>query len=175
MRITFAGAASTGKTTILNEIRKNPNYKDYINTPNIRRTLSKVLNNLPINDNTTFYQQYSTGIMQSFSLVTNENILADTSIITIIAYTLMSNNINDSDKHKFENIFKDIIKYEDKVFYTPIEFNIVEDELRKNDEDYRRKVDATIKNLLDKYSINYITLTGSTEERLKMFYKFIEN
>jgi nicotinamide riboside kinase len=54
------------------------------------------------------------------------------------------------------------------VCYIPIEFPVVDDGVRSVDEGFREEVDFMIKNLLDCAEINYHTITGTVEERIKM-------
>lgn len=51
------------------------------------------------------------------------------------------------------------------VFYTPIEFALVSDGVRDENEDFRRKLDAKVLELFDRYSVPFHTLTGTPERR----------
>ena len=174
MKITFTGAASTGKTTLVNKLFEEEMFKDYSRMPNIRRELKEYLKELPINNETTFYQQYSTAIMHAYTLIKNDNLLSDVSMITIIAYTYMSDNVSPKDKKKFEKLFVDIAKKEDIIFYTPIEFAIVEDDFRKNDKEYQQEVDRFIIKTLIKNKIKYHKLTGSVDKRISTVKEVLE-
>ena len=53
------------------------------------------------------------------------------------------------------------------VFYLPIEFPIVPDELRPDDPVFQREIDERIVNLLEIYDVAYETLTGDIPTREK--------
>ena len=52
------------------------------------------------------------------------------------------------------------------VFYFPIEFPVVDDGFRSKDEEFRKKIDENIKNILNYRHIPYIEVRGTVEERL---------
>lgn len=52
------------------------------------------------------------------------------------------------------------------VYYLPIEFPIVVDELRPDDPDFQNEIDKRIVDLLETHDVAYETLTGSVAERL---------
>ena len=52
------------------------------------------------------------------------------------------------------------------IIYTPIEFPVENDGLRSINEKERTTIDFLIKNILDTTGADYITVTGTVEERL---------
>jgi nicotinamide riboside kinase len=52
------------------------------------------------------------------------------------------------------------------VFYLPIEFPIVPDDLRPDDPAFQKEIDRRVVGLLDAHGVAHRTLTGSVEERL---------
>jgi len=53
------------------------------------------------------------------------------------------------------------------VFYLPIEFPIVLDGLRPDDPGFQQDIDGRVLSLLRANDLDYVTLTGSVEERLE--------
>lgn len=53
------------------------------------------------------------------------------------------------------------------VFYLPIEFPIVLDGLRPDDPSFQKDIDERMVSLCKSHDIDYVTLTGSVEERIK--------
>jgi len=55
----------------------------------------------------------------------------------------------------------------DFVFYLPIEFPMEEDGLRSVDPKFREEIDHLLRTCLDEFSVPYIILSGSVEERVE--------
>jgi hypothetical protein len=53
------------------------------------------------------------------------------------------------------------------VFYLPIEFPIVPDDLRPDDPVFQREIDERILGLLEAYDVKYETLSGDIPTRVK--------
>ena len=63
----------------------------------------------------------------------------------------------------------------DLYVYLSIEFNLVEDGIRPSDKKYRMDVDEMILYLLQKFNINYITISGERTERAKKIIAVIKD
>lgn len=51
--------------------------------------------------------------------------------------------------------------------YLPITFRLQGDGARSEDEEYQKEIDRKIKQIVDNYGIPYISVSGSTEERVQ--------
>lgn len=95
--------------------------------------------------------------------MTNKNLVTARTIFDPWAYTRLTCDL--TFMFQWFNLGVRLIKY-DYIFYTPVEFDIVDDGFRPLDKDYQILIDREIKLLLDFYHIGYYTLTGTVEERI---------
>jgi nicotinamide riboside kinase len=59
------------------------------------------------------------------------------------------------------------------IIYIPIEFGLENDGLRFTDNEYQQYIDETLVDLLHKYNLKFITITGTVKERLKQIKQII--
>lgn len=178
MRIGLCGVHGTGKTTLVNELL--PQFKGYIYGKSVSRELS---NHLPLCKNVKlvdYYTQTMCASLISNQILTNKNMITDRTLLDVFMYTEGSINISKEHKSLLNRTFEHNIKFYDKIIFVPIEFKVVSDGVRNEDEDYRFKLQNILKNLLKyyynmKYIKEYITVTGSIEERLTQIIGFIYN
>lgn len=167
-RVGLVGTVSVGKTTLIKELAKLPQFKNYF----IATERSKYLRDLgiPLNTDSTIKGQMIFGAERASELI-NDSLLTDRTIIDVIAFTNLSKSINLNNKLNFEDLFSSLIQEYDYIFYiSPEGIEIENNGIREIDPDYRIKIDYQIKNLLKKYNKyikNYHELSGSTENRIK--------
>lgn len=65
-------------------------------------------------------------------------------------------------------------KWYDYVFYTPIEFELEDDNVRFTDLDFQRHIDESILSILDVFNVDYYNLSGSVDERLETMDRIIK-
>lgn len=167
MRIAFSGAQSTGKTTILDKLKEtNLGFTYY--TEVVRNLMAEY--NLKFNemaDNTSQLIVYTRNIEQ---LLSNTNFISDRSLIDIWAYTSWLKSRNKIDNYIYDFIDKGVntfISYYDILFYFPIEFSLMGDGVRSEDEGFRNSIDSYISYYLQhNYKGKCIYMKGSVENRL---------
>ena len=74
---------------------------------------------------------------------------------------------SESTLKSIENLFS-ITKY-DIIFYIEPEFNLIEDNFRSTNEKFRDDIKDIFEYYINKYNLKVIKLTGSNENRLRMF------
>lgn len=174
IKISFTGAQGTGKTTVLNALREDPDFKDFEFVTEVVRKFVKELG-MKINKEGTVETQKV--IFQAYeSLLDREDsLVSDRCIIDVYSYTKegVSNLLPGRDRSAFANCLYDqyqaLFKRKDSmglVFYFPIEFPIENDSVRSIDLDYQKEIDGNIKGTLDRVEIPYITVSGTVEERI---------
>ena len=162
MRVVLCGSHSTGKTTLL------PHFPELKIIPEFARELFK--KGYPLNQKTT--QEGQTLIFNKSleALLTEDNFIADRSLIDVYAYTINSENYIETwtKFYMHNNILRHFHKY-DKVIYVPIvpEVDLAMDGVRDADQEYRKKIDTDIQYYLRNFKVPYYTLQSvSIEDRV---------
>tara|TARA_R100001443_G_scaffold59845_2_gene70145 strand:+ start:1144 stop:1674 length:531 start_codon:yes stop_codon:yes gene_type:complete len=167
MKIGFCGTMSVGKTTLVKELKKLKEFKDY----ECRTERSKHLMSLgiPLNTDSTlkgqtvFLSERSAELMQ-------ENIITDRTVLDVMAFAQCSKSMNYIEKDNFTQLAADLLHEYDYIFYvSPEGVEIENNGVRETDAEYRDLIDFTIKMFLNRYNhrIKYIhTIEGSIEERI---------
>jgi GTPase SAR1 family protein len=167
MKIGLCGTMSVGKTTLVNELKELPEFKDYM----FRTERSKYLmeQGIPLNTDSTFKGQLVFLAERSLELL-QENIITDRTVIDVMAFARASNSMDHSEKYDFEQVATLLIKDYDYIFYVSPEGVDMEDNgVRETDIEYRKLIDSTITNFIKSKQLlikNYGILEGPTEERI---------
>ena len=173
MIYTLTGTHSTGKSTLLSKLKEvYPNF--YFNDSSTRDVTTKEerrLNEISDDSQNKLFKAIEVKEVELLQVSNILPIFMDRSIVDFTAYTLTFNK-----QGKISDTFAAMMQYEcekrlsknqyDKIFYLPIEFDIVDDGIRSIDKELQRSVDIEIRTLLSNQT-NVITLTGTIDERLK--------
>ena len=169
MKIGLCGTMSVGKTTLVNALKDVPEFKDYVTRTERSKELMAM--GIPLNTDSTVKGQ-SVFLAERASELMEENIITDRTVIDVMAFALASKSINYLDKEDFVNNAKNLISEYDHIFYvSPDGVEIEDNGVRETDANYRDLIDFTINTLINKYNHrikNLHTLSGSTEERIKL-------
>lgn len=174
MKIGLVGTMSVGKTTLINELAKLPQFKDY----KIATERSKYLRDLgiPLNTDSTIKGQMIFGAERASELMF-DNLLTDRTIIDVMAFTNLASTINSSEKKDFRTLYSRLISEYDYIFYiSPEGIDIEDNGTRTIDPIYRNEIDWAITGLIMKNKFqmkNYHVISGSTEERIKQIMEVI--
>lgn len=165
MKIAFTGAESTGKTTLLRELQGN--FPDLVPIEGVTRNVKNYLNKS--NDvQKNILASYAATLMEH----AKTGFICDRTIFDVCAYSI----VKEVWDYKYvDSVLTNYVKtniFPDYLFYTPIEFPMVQDGGRP--EGTREAIDAEIKRMIDKYADNeYITLTGGVEKRVETILRAI--
>lgn len=171
MIVSFTGAQSTGKTTLLNELRKWKELEGYVFIDEITRNVSK----LGMNINEKGDDATQTAIMNAHieNLKKGNNLVLDRCSLDGVVYThylyLHGKVSKDTFDYARQVFFETCLKY-DKIFYLKPEFNIVEDGVRSNSVQFRDEIASIFEGYIADFNLrkyNVVELTGSVEERLE--------
>ena len=168
MKIGLCGTMSVGKTTLVNALKKEPEFKNYT----FRTERSKYLNSMgiPLNTDSTLKGQLVFAAERAAELM-QENMITDRTIIDVMAFCELSKSMSKAEKDHINGVLWHLIKEYDIIFHiddlsVPIEDNGV----RETNENYRLDIHQKISSILGMYRYmpgKVITISGTTEERIK--------
>lgn len=172
-RICLTGSQSTGKTTVLNMF-KEAGY------PVITEVVRNLVKNKKITINKEGTDDTQMLVFNTYKdlLGNTEKYVSDRGLTDVISYTaagVFEGKVNKSILDSQEILIEEFIKENPDIVYIyfPIEFPVVADGTRSVDEDYRKQIDNLIHDTLDNLGIEYITVTGTPEERFRQILDYV--
>ena len=167
MKIGLCGTMSVGKTTLVNALKKETEFKNYT----FRTERSKYLNSMgiPLNTDSTLKGQLVFAAERAAELM-QENIITDRTIIDVMAFCELSKSMSKAEKDHINGVLWHLIREYDIIFHiddlsVPMEDNGV----RETDKNYRLDIHEKISSILGMYRYmpgKVITISGTTEERI---------
>ena len=175
MIVSFTGAQSTGKTTLLNQMRNWECLKDYTFIDEITRNIKK--KGMSINEKGNDDTQ--TAIMNAHieNLKKGDSLILDRCSLDGVVYTHYLYSHGRVSKDTFEyarQVFVETCLKYDKIFYLKPEFDIVDDGVRSNSVQFRDEIASIFERYIAEFNLrkwNVVELSGSVEERLKAIKK----
>lgn len=167
MKLAFTGAQSTGKTTLLKELKRDPELSlKYDFRDEITRRMQK--KGLSINESGNDITQLL--IMNSHIKNTLiDNVIMDRCALDGLVYTdwmYRKGKIQQWVIEYADNVFKMLIDRYDYIFYLVPEFDIEDDGVRSTDIDFRNEIVILFEQYIKAWNIPVIKLTGTVEQRL---------
>ena len=175
MKIAMTGTHSTGKTTLVEALRTEPQFKDYFFDVNVTRWVNSL--GFPINTSTSDASQEVNMIARVAHLNSFDNIIADRSITDVLAYTAAGEEISERSLQKIKKLWLANIHKYDYIFYLKPEFDSVDDGTRAPSEDvhYRNEIDFLIGDFFsyakEHYGVKIHPISGSVRQRVEQVLK----
>ena len=165
MKIGFCGTMSVGKTTLVNELAKLPEFKDY--TSRTERSKHLMDLGIPLNMDSTLKGQLIFAAERASELLCDK-ILTDRTVIDVMAFCELSNSMTANEAFYLNSALGHLIDDYDHLFYvSPVGVKIEDNGVRETDIKYRDEINKKILSILDLRDIKYTTIQGTTEERIK--------
>jgi deoxyadenosine/deoxycytidine kinase len=146
MKIGLCGTMSVGKTTLVNALKKESEFKNY----KFATERSKYLNSIgiPLNTDSTLKGQLVFAAERAAELM-QENMITDRTIIDVMAFCELSKSMSKAEKDHINGVLWHLIGEYDIIFHiddlsVPIEDNGV----RETDKDYRLAIHQKISSIL---------------------------
>ena len=166
MKIGFCGTMSVGKTTLVNELKKLSEFKDYT----FRTERSKYLMEMgiPLNTDSTLKGQLVFAAERASELM-QEKIITDRTIIDVIAFANLSKSMKEHEKHFLGATIQPLMNEYNILFYVSPEGVKIEDNgVRETDSKYRMAIDKEIRSIIQMHgNKKVITIKGTTKERIE--------
>jgi nicotinamide riboside kinase len=178
MIISFSGAQSTGKTTLLEKCRDEQIFKDFEFIPEVTRLIKRKFD-VNINENGDDITQLCiiNQHLENYIKHKNSNVVMDRCILDGIVYTqyLYNNDrisewVLDYAKEMYSKLIGDI----DIIFYTNPDIPLVDDGERSINKDFRDDIISIFERYINKLyqnGIEVVDVSGSVEERIKLILK----
>lgn len=188
MIVSFTGAQSSGKTTLLKHLHStllNGLLDTYNFVPEVTRLVSRKYG-VDINeegDDITQYLIVSEHI-KNYLKYKNKNAVLDRCIIDGYVYTTYLYNIGKVSLEQLEVTKQICYKllekgYLDIVFYTCPDLPLEDDGIRSIDTNFRDQIvslfDQSLNEFKNKFNINVVNLSGTVEKRIETIYNTIKN
>lgn len=181
MRVSFTGAQSTGKTTLLNkckEVYKDYKFVDEV-TRYVRRTYDVKINEI----GGTETQLYILAEHIKNHLKPEENLILDRCILDGYVYTkyqVIQGKVSHSVLEAFNGVYNVLMDKLDYIFYTdPSDVKLVDDGERSTDFKFRNDIINLFEDLITykmspKNKEKIIRLKGSVEKRMQTIEKYLK-
>lgn len=167
-RIAIVGAFSTGKTTLAEAVAEP------LGLPLLPEAAREVAAlGFKLDKDATPEVETLIFLKHYYNEQIHSDFVADRSIIDVMAYAgwVLDNQNWRKEMALFEECKKlaqhNLRSQYSHVFYLPIEFPIVPDDLRPDDPEFQQEIDTRILGLLETYDVAYETLTGDHPTRVK--------
>lgn len=175
MRISICGAQGVGKTTLLNAIESDGYFDKFTKCREVTRWVKTL--GFDINEQGSDTTQRLIMMKHIENLIMNSNMITDRSAIDGLVYSTWlhkNGSISDDTLEYCLNVFFTLIPFYDRVFYIKPEFDIEDDGVRSTNRQFRDEIEKTFEFVLDTYSIPYIILSGSVENRINQIKQELE-
>ena len=168
MKIGFCGTMSVGKTTLVNALKNEPEFKDY----NFRTERSKHLMSLgiPLNTDSTLKGQLVFASERAAELM-QENIITDRTIIDVMAFCELSKSMSKAEKDHINGVLWHLIREYDIIFHiTDLSIPIEDNGVRETNKDYRLEIHNKIDSIIGMFggmAGKVVKISGTTDERIE--------
>ena len=180
MKIAFAGSHGAGKTTLLNDLKPFLAPKGFSYVTEVARHIIQRGYPLNMDANVDSYIHYINDQLNAEKAMSNGSIfISDRTLLDPLAYALVNRElprpyIPDYFIEMMENVWLLEKERYDIYIYFPIEFPMQIDNVRPDDEAYRRIVGDKMVELLAKHNVPYVIVSGTPKARIHHLLTMIE-
>ena len=180
MIITFTGAQSSGKSTLLSKMKEDDMFKDWSFEPEITRNL-KDKYGLAINEAGDSFTQMVTinSHIDNYLRNKGKNCIFDRCALDAFVYTTYmcyKQQVDSNLGHYAEYVCGKLLPVYDIIFYTDPSIPLIDDGVRSIDVDFRNKVIELFDFYIDHFKpTNLVKLQGDVETRYKTIIETINN
>jgi len=179
MVISFTGAQSTGKTTLLKAIQLDERFHKFNFVPEVTRLVKKRYK-LNINEEGDVMTQLAilNAHLENYLKTRGKDAVMDRCILDGLVYTTYQYHSGKADPETMlycEYLFKKLVHKVDVIFYTEPDIPLVDDGERSNDKIFRETIINLFETAIDHYGIDVVRLKGTVEQRLETIYNTFDN
>jgi len=179
MIITFTGAQSTGKSTLLAKMRTEERFRKFNFVPEITRGLKNKYK-LDINESGDEFTQLITVNSHLYNYLDyrNKDVILDRCILDGLVYTMyqyQTKKIPIEIYDYSEYLFKKLIGELDIILYTEPDIPLVDDGERSANKEFRDTMINLFEEAINHFKIDVIRLKGSVDNRMETIYNIVDN
>ena len=175
MKLGISGAQSVGKTTLLNALRSEKLFKDYVICDEVTRRVKGY--GLPINEEGTDTTQRLIMNEHIVNVFMYGNMLTDRTALDGLvysAYLYNKNQISANTLKYVRDVFNKVWHSYDYVFYIEPEFEIVDDGVRSINKQFRDEIADLFEATIEKEKLNMLRVKGSVRNRVNTIIDHLE-
>jgi nicotinamide riboside kinase len=175
MKIGITGAQSVGKTTLLNALRSEKLFKDYVVCDEVTRRVKGY--GLPINEDGTDITQRLIMNEHIVNVFMYGNMLTDRTALDGLVYStylFKNNKINNTTMKYVKDVFNKVWHSYDYVFYIEPEFEIVDDGVRSINKQFRDEIADLFEATIEKEKLSMLRVKGSVRNRVNIIIDHLE-
>ena len=175
MKIGITGAQSVGKTTLLNALRSEKLFKEYVICDEVTRRVKGY--GLPINEEGTDITQRLIMNEHIVNVFMYGNMLTDRTVLDGLvysAYLYNKNQISANTLKYVREVFNKVWHSYDYVFYIEPEFEIVEDGVRSINKQFRDEIAELFEYVIEKENLSMLRVKGSVRNRVNTIIDHLE-
>ncbi len=175
MKIGITGAQSVGKTTLLNALRSEKLFKDYVVCDEVTRRVKSY--GLPINEEGTDITQRLIMNEHIVNVFMYGNMLTDRTALDGLVYSAYLYNKNQISANTFKyvrEVFNKVWHSYDYVFYIEPEFEIVDDGVRSINKQFRDEIAELFEYVIEKENLSMLRVKGSVRNRVNTIIDHLE-
>lgn len=179
MVISFTGAQSTGKTTLLERCMKEDRFKDFHFEPEVTRLIKKEYD-LKINEEGNDLTQLAilSRHLHNYLKYRDKDVVLDRCILDGLVYTTYqacTEAVSEEVAEYAAYLTTKIIEGVDIIFYTEPDIELVDDGERSVNKDFRDKIIKLFEDAITHFEIKVVRLSGSVDNRMEIIYNTIDN
>jgi GTPase SAR1 family protein len=175
MKIGITGAQSVGKTTLLNALRSEKLFKEYVICDEVTRRVKSY--GLPINEEGTDITQRLIMNEHIVNVFMYGNMLTDRTALDGLVYStylFKNNKINNTTMKYVKDVFNKVWHSYDYVFYIEPEFEIVDDGVRSINKQFRDEIADLFEATIEKEKLSMLRVKGSVRNRVNIIIDHLE-
>jgi nicotinamide riboside kinase len=169
MRIALSGAQCSGKTTLINEMRKHPRFEDYVFFDEVVRMLKKE-KGIQVNKNADYSSQILI-LEKHLENLETEKFVTDRCLLdayTYATYLMHKGLYSEKEWLDFRKLFMQGIYWYDRIYLLDSSIPFQGDGFRDTDKVFREDISKLFLNILKDFQIDFVFLEGSLQERLNV-------
>ena len=171
-RIAIVGSFSTGKTTLAEVLARR---LELPLLPEVARAIVDL--GFQLDKDATVEAETLIFLRQYNNELSTESFVGDRSLVDVMAYAGWV--LENQPWRKEMELWEECKRLAERrlrtnyshVYYLPIEFPIVLDDIRPDDPEFQKEIDERIVGLLQHHGVAFRTITGSVEERVEQITK----